>query len=136
MSAVYTVGLPPDVVAWTALVLAALTWCAWPWAKGWVLAHPTAVAGSLAVTAGLLSLVYVHVYLRGGPRIIDATSYFLEARLLAQGAFAFDPLVPASSFRGRFLTGPEQASSLSVIFPPGYPLILALGFWAGHPLWI
>lgn len=136
MSAIYTVGVPPDTIAWAALVLATATWGAWPWSKRWVLAHPTTVLVSLAAAAGLLSLVYVHVYLRGGPRIIDATSYFLEARLLAQGAFTFDPPVPASSFRGRFLIGPEQASSLSVIFPPGYPLILALGFWAGHPLWI
>lgn len=136
MSAVYTVGPPPDTVAWAALVLAALTWYAWPWGRSWVLAHPRAALGGLAVSAGLLSLLYVHVYLRGGPRIIDATSYFLEARLLSQGAFAFDPLLPASSFRGRFLTGPEHGSSLSVIFPPGYPLILALGFLAGHPLWI
>lgn len=136
MSAIYTVGLPPDAVAWAALVLAIVTWCAWPWTRRWVLGHTTAVAIIVAVSAGLLSLVYVHVYLRGGPRIIDATSYFLEARLLAQGAFAFDPLVPTSSFRGRFLTGPEDGSSLSVIFPPGYPLILALGFWIEQPLLI
>ncbi len=136
MSAIYTVGLPPDAVAWTSLVVAVLTWCAWPSARRWVLDHTTAVAVVLAAAAGLTSLVYVHVYLRGGPRIIDATSYFLEARLLAQGAFAFEPLVPSSSFRGRFLTGPELGSSLSVIFPPGYPLVLALGFWLGQPLLI
>jgi len=136
MSAIYTVGAPPDAVAWVALALAVGTWCAWPWAKRWVLAHPKGVVLSLALAAAALSLVYLHVYLRGGPRIIDATSYFLEARLLAQGAFGFDPLVPTSSFRGRFLIGPEQSSSLSVIFPPGYPLILALGFWLGQPLWI
>jgi len=136
MSAIYTVGPPPDTVAWVALALAVGTWCAWPWAKRWVLAHPTGVVVGLALAAAALSLVYLHVYLRGGPRIIDATSYFLEARLLAQGAFGFDPLAPSGSFRGRFLIGPEQSSSLSVIFPPGYPLILALGFWLGQPLWI
>src|SRR5688572_27318388 len=125
MSAIYTVGIPPDAVAWCALVLAIVTWCAWPWARRWVLDHATIAAVIVAVSAGLLSLAYVHVYLRGGPRIIDATSYFLEARLLAQGSFAFEPPVPTASFRGRFLTGPEHGSSLSVIFPPGYPLILA-----------
>ena len=136
MSAIYTVGAPPDAVAWVALALAVATWCAWPWAKRWVLAHPSGVVVGLALAATGLSLVYVHVYLRGGPRIIDATSYFLEARLLAQGAFSFDPLAPTGSFRGRFLIGPEQSSSLSVIFPPGYPAILAVGFWLGQPLWI
>src|SRR5687768_3875630 len=118
MSGLYTVGAPPDAVAWSALFLAIGTWCAWPWCKRWVLAHPTRVAVGLAVAAGALSLCYVHVYLRGGPRIIDATSYFLEARLLSQGAFGFEPPVPTGSFRGRFLIGPEQGSSLSVIFPP------------------
>lgn len=134
MSAIYTVGPPPDAVAWTALVAAVAIWCAWPRAKGWVLAHTAAVVVMLAAAASLTSLAYVHVYLRGGPRIIDATSYFLEARLLSQGAFSFEPLVPTGSFRGRFLTGPEYASSSSVIFPPGYPLVLALGFWLGRPL--
>ena len=136
MAPIYTVGPPPDAIAWSALVLSIGAWCAWPRARRWVLAHPSSVLGSLAVSAGLLSLLYVHVYLRGGPRIIDATSYFLEARLLAQGSFGFEALAPSGSFRGRFLIGPEQGSSLSVIFPPGYPLILALGFWLGHPLWV
>lgn len=136
MSAIYTVGPPPDAVAWVALALAIGTWLAWPRAKPFVVAHPTSVVVGLALGAAALSLVYLHVYLRGGPRIIDATSYFLEARLLAQGAFGFDPLVPSASFRGRFLIGPDQSSSLSVIFPPGYPLILAVGFWLGQPLWI
>lgn len=88
-----------------------------------------------------LSWAYVAIYLRGGPRIIDATSYFLEARSLAAGGFSFDVPQPSASFRGRFLlpeTGswslPVRSDSLGVIFPPGYPLLLSLGVWLGAPM--
>jgi hypothetical protein len=85
-----------------------------------------------AVTAALLSLGYVEYFLRGGPRIIDATSYWLEARALAAGELAFSIPEPSAAFRGRFtVLGPH---GLSVIFPPGYPLLLALGFRLGAPL--
>ena len=86
----------------------------------------------LALVATLLSAGYVEHFLRGGPRIIDATSYFLEARALSEGLFAFPVPTPSGAFRGRFLlNGPE---GLAVIFPPGYPLALALGFLVGAPL--
>jgi hypothetical protein len=85
-----------------------------------------------ALAAALLSWGYVAHFLRGGPRIIDATSYWLEARALAGGQLAFPVPEPTAAFRGRFsLLGPE---GLSVIFPPGYPLVLALGFLVGAPL--
>ncbi len=85
-----------------------------------------------ALAAALLSWGYVAHFLRGGPRIIDATSYWLEARALAGGQLAFPVPEPTAAFRGRFsLLGPE---GLSVIFPPGYPLVLALGFILGAPL--
>ncbi len=136
MSPLLTFGAPPDRAAWTALVAAALVVALWRPCKPWVLAHPKLCAGALAVLATALSHAYVTWYLRGGPRIIDATSYFLEAKALAHGAFNFEPLTPSGSFRGRFLTGPSGDTSLSVIFPPGYPLVLALGFIARQPMWI
>jgi hypothetical protein len=89
---------------------------------------------ALCLLAAALSYGYVHFYLRGGPRIIDATSYWLEARTLATGSFSFDALYPTGSFRGRFLLSSPDGSSLGVIFPPGYPLLLALGMLAGAPL--
>ena len=90
------------------------------------------LVGGLALTAALLSAGYVRHFLHGGPRIIDATSYFLEARALSEGYFAFPVPGPSGAFRGRFLlSGPE---GLAVIFPPGYPLALALGFLVGAPL--
>jgi hypothetical protein len=89
---------------------------------------------ALCLVAAALSYGYVHFYLRGGPRIIDATSYWLEARTIATGSFSFDALYPTGSFRGRFLLPSPDGQSLGVIFPPGYPLLLALGMLVGAPL--
>lgn len=86
----------------------------------------------LAVAAALASYGYLEHYLRGGPRIIDATSYFLQGRALAEGRLAFDVPDPSASFRGRFTLFRDGA--LSVIFPPGYPLALAGGFLLHAPL--
>jgi len=91
------------------------------------------LVGALALGACALSGLYVVHYLGGGPRIIDATAYFLEGRVLSTGRFAFDVPDPSGSFRGRFLL-PTPDGELGVIFPPGYPLLLAAGFLAGAPL--
>src|SRR5688500_10565006 len=87
---------------------------------------------ALAVAGALASYGYLHHYLHGGPRIVDATSYFLEGRALAEGKLAFDVPSPSASFRGRFTSFRDGA--LSVIFPPGYPLALAAGFLVRAPL--
>jgi len=89
---------------------------------------------ALCLAAFALSCLYVSHYLRGGPRIIDATSYFLEARSLAAGSFSFHALAPTAAFRGRFLLASPDGQQLGVIFPPGYPLVLALGVRLGSPL--
>jgi hypothetical protein len=89
-----------------------------------------------ALAAALLSVAYVSSYLKGGPRIIDATTYFLQARAMSEGALAWPTLEPSASFRGRFLLqhdGPD-GPTLGGIFPPGYPLVLAIGFWLGAPM--
>jgi len=131
-----TFGAPPDGVAWAALGAAGVLAC-WLHPKFRArLRLPTAerwLVPVLAIGAALLSAGYVAFYLRGGPRIIDATSYYLEARALAQGQLAFAVPSPATAFRGRFLL--ENAKhELSVIFPPGYPAVLALGFLLRVPL--
>jgi hypothetical protein len=87
-------GMPPDGPAWAAFAVAVA-------AVGTALA-PDGVAKHLwtggagrffvaasAFGAALLSLGYVAFYLRGGPRIIDATSYFLQARGLSEGHMAW-----------------------------------------------
>jgi hypothetical protein len=89
--------------------------------------------GGFALLAALLSAGYVVHYLRGGPRIVDAASYFLQARGIAEGKLAFDVPDPSGSFRGRFLVSAPDGR-LSVLFPPGYPLVLSLGFLLGAPL--
>ncbi len=89
---------------------------------------------ALCLLAFALSCAYVVYYLRGGPRIIDATSYFLEARSLSQGSFSFMAREPTAAFRGRFLLASDDGHSLSVLFPPGYPMLLALGMRLGAPL--
>lgn len=89
-----------------------------------------------SVLSAALSAAYITFYLRGGPRIIDATSYYLEARALSEGHLSFHLDEPVASTLGRFLVrtdGPDGAHA-AVIFPPGYPALLALGFLLGHPL--
>lgn len=131
-------GAPPDAVAWTALTLALLAF-ALSW-RGDLAAHlarrpsDRLVVAVLAVAAALLSVGYVHEYLRGGPRIIDATSYFLQARALAEGHVVFPVLAPSGSFRGRFLLADPDGRGLTGIFPPGYPAVLALGFLVRQPM--
>lgn len=90
----------------------------------------------IATLAGLtltLSVAYVFYYLRGGPRIIDATSYWLQAHLFAQGTFSFAPPGPVHSFLGRFLVFTPHGE-LAVLFPPGYAAVLAVGVGLGVPL--
>lgn len=136
-------GSPPDAVAWFALGVGVASVVGLLASRrpepGRFSRRPRLLLAGLALLAALLSAGYVHVYLRGGPRIIDATAYFLEARALASGLLRFDLLAPTAAFRGRFLVSPPSevgAESLGVLFPPGYPAVLALGFLVGRPLWV
>ncbi len=133
------VGAPPDGPAAAAVVLAAiLVWQGPKLFAAFVRGPARAAVLLLASLAALLSAAYVHHYLRGGPRIIDATSYWLEAKALAQGHVTWPIEEPSASIRGRFLLlrGPPDAPRLGVIFPPGYPLLLAAGFLLRVPLLI
>ncbi|HEX6272140.1 MAG TPA: hypothetical protein VFZ53_03845 [Polyangiaceae bacterium] len=133
-----TFGLANDEVGLAALVLGVLL-CVLAFGRGKALAATLErlparwLVGSLSVGAALLSALYLVHYLGGGPRIIDATAYFLEGRALSMGRFVFDVPDPSGSFRGRFLL-PAPGGGLGVIFPPGYPLALAGGFLVGAPL--
>ncbi|MGC4064265.1 MAG: hypothetical protein QM784_06390 [Polyangiaceae bacterium] len=136
-----TVGLPPDAVAWVALGLAGtlgvLARC--PSSKlrrltRFFETHYGLAVFALSVLAALLSLGYVQHYLRGGSRIIDATTYLLEARGFASGHFGVETLPVSASQRGRFLYFAPETRHLSALFPPGYPAILALGVAVGRPV--
>jgi hypothetical protein len=132
-------GSPPDPAAWVALGLSvvAIAIANAPHDATLRMEHLASsrrVVTVLAFAAALLSLAYVAFYLGGGPRIVDATSYFLQARALSEGHFAWHVPEPTASFRGRFLLFDGPAGKLAGIFPPGYPLLLSLGFSVGAPL--
>ncbi len=95
-------------------------------------AAPTRIPLVSAALAAAASAAYVPVYLRGGPRIVDATAYWLQSRLFAAGRVALQTVGPASSYRGRFLLE-TTPGSFAVIFPPGYPSVLALFQVLGSP---
>jgi hypothetical protein len=138
-----TWGKPPDDVAWVALFAAGvlLVLALGPDAlrRSFGLVDPMddgrrrRVVLFAAFAAAFLSLGYVAYYLRGGPRIIDATTYFLQGRALSHGKLAWKAIEPTASFRGRFLLAGE-GGKLAGIFPPGYPLLLAAGFLVGAPM--
>jgi len=89
---------------------------------------------AVAVAAALLSWLYIEHILRGGPRIIDATAYWLEARTMSEGMLTFPVDEPHHSTLGRFLLRAPDGESAAVIFPPGYPAILAIAFAATVPM--
>ncbi len=137
-------GLPPDTAAWCAAIAGALlllvTFAApKPWrqdlTKRIVQVNALYFVGIASACSLLLSACYVHFYLGGGPRIIDATSYLLDARLLANGQLAFEPPGALASSHSRFLHATAEGE-LTPIFPPGYPLLLALGVLLGQPMWV
>lgn len=128
-------ALPRDAPAWAALglsVVALLIALRPRLIEGWI-RHPRRTVVVFSLIACVLSVGYIAHYLRGGPRIIDATSYWLEARALSKGWLAFPVPEPTAAFRGRFLV-PAPSGALAGIFPPGYPAFLALGFLMRAPL--
>ncbi len=128
-------GLPNDAPTWGALLLAGvlLSRSASSWLLG--IQRRWFVVG-IAIAAFLLSTTYVTTYLRGGPRIIDATTYFLQARALAEGDLSWVVHDPSTATTGRFLVRDTLAGGdhMGGIFPPGYPAILAIGFALGSPM--
>ncbi|MCA9642103.1 MAG: hypothetical protein KC492_15460, partial [Myxococcales bacterium] len=135
-----TFGAPPDVVAWVALAVGLLATLALrkqvcTRAEDLARRNPRACVTLLALMALGLSAGYVGYYLRGGPRIIDATSYWLESRSFVAGAFDFAVPGSEASFSGRFLV-PTTPVRLAGIFPPGYPAAIAIYKAIGIPMWL
>ena len=100
------------------------------------IARPRVAALALALAAAALSVAWVVVYLRGGPRIIDATAYYLSGRAISEGMSSWPVSEPPAATMGRFLVRDTAAdgANVAVIFPPGFPIVLALGFLAGAPM--
>ena len=108
-------GIPPDAVAKSACGLAAVIWLAhgrlnrtWQKLPG---AQARAGVKWLALFAAIASVTYYYYYLRGGPRIIDATYYWLQAKTFANGHLTLPLLYPTSAQRGRFLYYNPEARS-------------------------
>ncbi len=126
------VDLATDPACLVALLLG-LVWTLVPRASSRLRFTAAQEALVFGAASALLSWAYVEHYLGGSPRVIDATSYWLQARTYAAGELAFAPPGPIHSFTGRFLL-PTADGRLSVLFPPGYPALLSLGFWVGAPM--
>lgn len=126
-----------DGVALAALVVA-LTWALVSYRRR---ARPSAAPLSFTLQlvlwsalAATLSALYVPWYLRGGARVIDATSYLLAAKAIASGALCFETGLPSAAVRGRFLIGVDARQCVGVLFPPGYPLALSAAVAVHAPL--
>jgi len=100
-----TWGAPPDAVSAIALALGAVL------AAGALLRRGGGVLSEAnvsrrrfltlaALAASLLSVLWISVYLRGGPRIVDATTYFLQGRALANGDLAWPVAEPIARTSG------------------------------------
>jgi hypothetical protein len=126
-------ALPGDAAAWLSALLGCVMLVPAVHAHFARLSARTFLVLSGAVALGV-SAAYVTFYLKGGPKIIDATTYALQASSLARGAFSLAASDPSESFRGRFLYYNEAAHTLTGIFPPGYPLVLAIGVALGVPM--
>jgi len=132
------VGPPPDRAAVACFVLGLVVLITALWRRRSPASistrHAPAAVAVCATAAFGLSLAYVSVYLEGGPRIIDATSYFLQGRVFSSGSFTLPASFGTSALRGRFLIASLEEPHLGVIFPPGYPALLAAGFVVGAPM--
>lgn len=129
----FAFGLPHDGVTWAAILLGCLVLAPWPLHVRHVLKRRWLVLGFLCAAAGGLSFAYFKYYLGGAPRLIDATTYLLQARSLAQGSFGMTVVGPSASFRGRFIVSTQDNPEIVAgIFPPGYPALLSLGVRLGH----
>ena len=133
-------GLPPDAVAACAGGLAVALWLGRHQVQRFqLLVSPEYVEGrikALAAIAAAASIGYYYYYLRGGPRIVDATYYWLQAKTFASGHLTLPLLHPTAALRGRFLYFDPAHARLSVLFPPGYAAILSLGMLLKMPQWV
>ena len=126
------IGLPSGPYAWVMLAVGVVLMV--PRVRAWLYGlSRVRFLGLVGAASFVLSLGYVELYLRGGPRIIDATTYYLQAKALSLGKLTWSVPEPAESFRGRFLVAPTEGT-LTGIFPVGYPAILALGFLVRAPM--
>ena len=84
-----------------------------------------------AVWVGILASVFSFYVYQGHPHIQDEVIYLYHARYLAEGSLTVPaPPVPAAF---SFYMIPHEAEKWFSIFPPGWPLMLAVGVLLGVP---
>jgi hypothetical protein len=134
MQLVNPFSLPTDGVRWACFGLSLLV--LWRGAKQLDRdTCPNWLKWLAPLTAATLSAGYIVYYLRGGPRIIDATAYYLQGRSFAAGMLTIPLPDPEQAVMGRFLVrASTDPATAAVIFPPGYAAVLAAGFAMGVPL--
>lgn len=125
-------GLPADALGWGAGLFGLMLLMPGAARLPRRLGRSPLVLPLLALLAALLSGLYFQFVLGGRPRIIDASTYLLQARTFASGHFTFATSEASALFRGRFLLSPPgDPTALGSIFPPGYPAVLSLAIRLG-----
>lgn len=80
--------------------------------------------------AGLAAFLSWHLF-SGLPRVGDEVSYAFQGKLLAAGRLTLSPPAVPEAFRVDNVV--LDASRWCSKYPPGFPLLLVPGYWAGAP---
>ncbi len=92
-----------------------------------------ALVALLALFAGSLSLLISWAVLDGIPHVSDGVSYFFQGKIFASGRLWLEPpAVPGLFEHENIILKNGRWCSL---YPPGWPLLLALGWLMGAP-WV
>ncbi len=102
-------------------------WVAWAGAVS-----PALFAGAVGLAAFALCLAVGLLAFGGIPHVMDATIYYLEAKLFAAGRLGWELEPEVRAFFGHpFVVG--SGPSVFPMYPPGWPSMLAAGMWLGTP---
>lgn len=126
------------VIVLTIAVLASRM-ISWDTVNGWlqriahVLTAPSRAkfAAGAAIVCTILTALFALLVLDGKPNLVDAMVQLLHARFMSEGALAGPTTVPTSFWhmQNSVITEPGWVSH----FPPGYPVLLAVGHLLGMP---
>ena len=89
------------------------------------------VPWGFALAATSVSILIAHAVFETMPHVPDDVAYYFQAKTYAAG-LAYRPAPPEPALFEQWLIAIKDGKWFSV-FPPGWPLVLALGFLAGVP---
>ena len=134
----YEIMLLGAAIVLTVAVLASRV-ISWETVDGWLqriaraISAPSRVAfaAGAAILCAILTALFALLVLDGKPNLVDAMVQLLHARLMAEGALAGPTTVPTSFWhmQNSVITDWGWVSH----FPPGYPVLLAVGHLLGMP---